>query len=163
MAAFTLETGLRDQNVTKLKWSEVDMASQIATVNAKGDNLLSVPLNSNAVMILRQQLFQHPEYVFVLNGRPVDRPNNSGWKAALERAGIEDFRWHDLRHTWASWHVQCGTDLYTLKELGGWEEISMVMRYAHLAPKNLAAAQEMVESRAGFGQDAIHRGTGEHA
>jgi integrase len=55
------------------------------------------------------------------------------------RAGIENFRWHDLRHTWASWHAQLGTPLYVLKELGGWETLEMVNRYAHLAPEHLKA------------------------
>jgi integrase len=48
------------------------------------------------------------------------------------------FRWHDLRHTWASWHVQNGTPLHILQKPGGWSEIRMVQRYAHLAPEHLA-------------------------
>nr|WP_305080254.1 tyrosine-type recombinase/integrase [Methylococcus sp. Mc7] len=54
------------------------------------------------------------------------------------RAGIENFRWHDLRHTWASWHVQGGTPLHVLQELGGWESVEMVKRYAHLSGEHLA-------------------------
>jgi integrase len=62
-----------------------------------------------------------------------------GWKSALQRAGIEPtFRWHDLRHTWASWHVMSGTPLEVLQKLGGWSSLTMVMRYAHLAPDHLA-------------------------
>jgi len=53
----------------------------------------------------------------------------------LQRAGIEDFRWHDLRHTWASRHVQAGTSLPKLQEMAGWESIEMVRRYAQLAPE----------------------------
>ena len=61
--------------------------------------------------------------------------------AALERAGIErSFRWHDLRHTWASWHVQSGTPLQELMELGGWASFEMVLRYAHLAADHLRGA-----------------------
>ncbi len=56
----------------------------------------------------------------------------------LARTAIDDFRWHDLRHTWASWHVQNGTPLFALQELGGWESAEMVRRYAHLAADHLA-------------------------
>jgi len=56
-----------------------------------------------------------------------------------ESTGIHDFRWHDLRHTWASWHVQQGTPLHALQELGGWESAEMVRRYAHLSAEHLAA------------------------
>jgi len=63
---------------------------------------------------------------------------NSLTRFAIERAGIEDFRWHDLRHTWASWHVQAGTPLHVLQELGGWETAEMVRRYAHLTADHLA-------------------------
>jgi Site-specific recombinase XerD len=57
---------------------------------------------------------------------------------ALERAGIDNFTWHGLRHTWASWHVQNGTPLNVLQELGGWSSYDMVLRYAHLAPDHLS-------------------------
>ena len=50
----------------------------------------------------------------------------------------KDFRWHDLRHTWASWHVQSGTPLNVLQELGAWESTEMVRRYAHLSSEHLA-------------------------
>ncbi|WP_452434024.1 tyrosine-type recombinase/integrase [Paralysiella testudinis] len=59
------------------------------------------------------------------------------WEAALKKSDIEDFRWHDLRHTWASWLVQNGVDIYILQELGGWESIEMVKKYGHLAPTHL--------------------------
>lgn len=55
------------------------------------------------------------------------------WLSALERAGISDFRWHDLRHTWASWRMQNGTPLEVLMQLGGWNSYEMVLRYAHLS------------------------------
>jgi integrase len=56
----------------------------------------------------------------------------------LKRADIQNFRWHDLRHTWASWHIQSGTSLSKLQEMGGWESLDMVLKYAHLAPEHLA-------------------------
>lgn len=66
----------------------------------------------------------------------------AGSHKGLERAGIEDFRWHDLRHTWASWHVQNGTPLYVLPELWGWESPEMVRKYAHLSCEHLAPYAE---------------------
>ena len=69
----------------------------------------------------------------------------SGWKRALGRAGITEFRFHDLRHTWASWHVTNGTSLQELMELGGWKSYEMVLRYAHLAPDHLSHAAARIE------------------
>jgi integrase len=65
--------------------------------------------------------------------------------ARSARAGIEDFRFHDLRHTWASWHVQSGTWLPELMELGGWKSYDMVLRYAHLAPEKLSSVASRIE------------------
>jgi integrase len=75
----------------------------------------------------------------------VQQVSTKAWYKALKRAGIEKFHWHDLRHTWASWHVQNGTPLHVLQELGGWETPAMVRRYAHLATGHLAAYVGRVE------------------
>lgn len=64
--------------------------------------------------------------------------NAKAWRQGLQRAGIQDFRWYGLRHTWASWHVQAGTPLYVLQELGGWESVETMRRYAQLANEHLA-------------------------
>ena len=95
-------------------------------------------------MLLRR-IGRHPVYVFTYQGKPVDRTSTRAWQKALKRAGIEDFRWHDLRHTWASWHVQRGTSLQELMELGGWSSIDMVLRYAHLASDHLKGAAMRLE------------------
>ncbi len=84
--------------------------------------------------------------VFVYHGRPVYQTVTEAWRKALRRARISDFRWHDLRHTWASWHVQRGTPLQVLKELGGWETLEMVQRYAHLSADHMT---QWVQSHAG--------------
>jgi len=73
------------------------------------------------------------------------RAVGSAWERSLRRAGIEEFRFHDLRHTWASWHVLSGTSLQELMELGGWKSYEMVLRYAHLAPEHLSAAARRIE------------------
>jgi integrase len=101
-------------------------------------------LSSEAVEVLRKELFKHPTHVFTFRGKPVTQVNTKAWQAALKRAGIVDFRWHDLRHTWASWHVQNNTPLYVLKELGGWADMDMVQKYAHLSPGHLSQHVENV-------------------
>ena len=64
----------------------------------------------------------------------------------MKRAGIENFRWHDTRHTWATWHRQSGTPTRELQRLGGWRSSVMVERYAHLAPDHLASAANRLDS-----------------
>ena len=66
--------------------------------------------------------------------------SNSAWHTALAAAGISDFRFHDLRHTWASWHRQAGTSCDELKDLGGWKSREMVDRYAKYGAEHLATA-----------------------
>jgi|SRR5688572_5874269 len=70
------------------------------------------------------------------------RAVGSAWERSPRRAGIEDFLFHDLRHTWASWHVMSGTSLQELMELGGWKSYEMVLRYAHLAPEHYVVGGE---------------------
>jgi integrase len=141
MVRFSLETGLRKSNVTGLLWSQVDLPRKCALIHpdqAKARKAIAVPLSSGAIEVIRQQIGKHLEYVFTFRGKPVKQVNTKAWKAALRAAGIEDFRWHDLRHTWASWHIQAGTPLPVLQELGGWESVEMVQRYAHLSAEHLA-------------------------
>jgi integrase len=141
MVAFTLSTGLREANVCGLTWQQIDLQRRVAWFHAdemKGKKEHAVPLNNDAVVILRQQLGKHSTWVFTYNCHRVNSANNHAWRKALKRAGIEDFRWHDLRHTWASWHIQAGTPLHILQELGGWESVEMVRRYAHLSADHLS-------------------------
>ncbi|MGF6561473.1 integrase [Erwinia aphidicola] len=75
-----------------------------------------------------------------------ERDGNKAWSGALKRAGISDFRFHDLRHTWASWLIQSGVPLSALQEMGGWESIEMVRRYAHLAPNHLTEHARKIDA-----------------
>ena len=94
--------------------------------------------------MLQRRLGQHTIYVFTYKGKPIGEANTKAWRNALARAGIKNFRWHDLRHTWASWHVQSGTSLQVLQQLGGWSSFSMVLRYAHLASHQLQEAAKRI-------------------
>ena len=141
MARFALATGLRQRNVCLLEWSQVDLQRRVAWIHAdqaKARRAIPVALNAEALGVLRGQLGQDDRYVFTYNGKAVWQVNTKSWRRAVKAAGLEDFRWHDLRHTWASWHVQAGTPLNVLQEMGGWECAEMVRRYAHLAAEHLA-------------------------
>lgn len=146
MAEFALATGLREANITGLEWSQVDTARGVAWVHAdqaKAGKILTVPLNSSALDVLRRQKGRHLTRVFTFEGEPVAKAGTLAFKKALARAEIGNgFRWHDLRHTWASWHVMAGTSLQALMELGGWASMDMVLRYAHLSPDHLAKYAE---------------------
>lgn len=143
MVVFSLNTGLRQRNVTALEWSQINMQRKEAWIHAdqaKARKAIPVPLNDTAVAVLRRQIGKHVTRVFTYRGNPVRWVNNTAWKATLERIGLQDFRWHDLRHTWASWHVQAGTGLHDLQQMGGWESSEMVKRYAHQSSERLASA-----------------------
>ncbi len=145
MAGFTLATGLRRANVTGLLWSQVDLSKRLAWIHpdqAKARRAIAVPLNDDAVRLITAQIGKHPTHVFTYQGRLIIQVSTKTWYKALKRVCIEDFRWHDLRHTWASWHVQNGTPLFALQELGGWESSEMVRRYAHLSAEHLAPYAE---------------------
>jgi integrase len=140
MVRFSLATGLRESNVTGLEWSQIDMQRRCAWIHpeqAKAKKAIAVPLNEDALAVIRSQIGKNHTHVFTYEGNPVTRANNHAWRKALKRAGIVDFRWHDLRHTWASWHIQNGTPLHVLQELGGWADSSMVLKYAHLSSDHL--------------------------
>ncbi len=147
LVLFALSTGLRQANVVYLEWSQVDLVRKVCWIHpdqAKARKAIHVPLNSSAMAVLLRQVGKHPQRVFTFRGKPVAWANTLGWRKALKRAGIEDFRWHDLRHTWASWLAQQGTPLNVLQELGGWESETMVRKYAHLAPPQLVEHSERV-------------------
>lgn len=140
MIAFSLETGLRMRNVVELDWSQVDLTRKMAWIHAdqaKSRKPIGVPLTDIAVRVIQAQIGKHPKRIFTYKGQAVANPNNSAFDKAKQKAGIKNFRWHDLRHTWASWHIQAGTPLHVLKELGGWADIKMVMIYAHLSTEHL--------------------------
>lgn len=144
---FALVTGLRHGNIVGLQWSQVDMRRRLAWIHAdqaKARRPISVPLSATAMDVLRRRRRDHETHVFVYRGRPVRCANTKAWRDALASLGIRDFRWHDLRHTWASWHVQNGTPLHVLQELGAWQSEAMVKRYAHLAPSHYARHAETI-------------------
>ena len=140
---FALLTGLRRSNVFGLTWDKVDLERGTVIVEAdeaKAGHRIVVPLNSAAKAML--EAIPEPRQGRVFGGP--DKVTPSVWKAACARVGVPWCRFHDLRHTWASWHAMAGTPTSVLQELGGWHSAQMVQRYAHLSPEHLAAAAEKV-------------------
>ncbi|MCH9006037.1 MAG: site-specific integrase [Proteobacteria bacterium] len=144
---FALATGCRMMEILRLEWSRVDFDRQVSWLDhgsTKTGEGRGIPLNRDALLALREVQDQHERWCFTYKGKRMEKVG-SAWRRALERAGIEKFRFHDLRHTWASWHVMSGTGLQELMELGGWKSYEMVLRYAHLAPEHLSTAAARIE------------------
>ncbi len=147
MVRFSLATGIRQGNLLGLKWSDVDVQAKTMRIHAdefKGRRAIGLPLNEDAIEVLALVHGQHDEYVFTYRGNPIGQCNTKAFRKALKKAGIENFVWHDLRHTWASWHIQAGTPMAVLQELGGWESMKMVQKYAHLSTEHLAPHAESI-------------------
>ncbi len=150
MVRFSLATGLRKSNVLFLEWSQIDLVHKIAWIHAdqaKAGRPIGVALNKQAIDVLERQCKKHPQRVFTNNGVPVKVVSSTTWNRALQKAGITNFRWHDLRHTWASWLVQSGVPIRDLQEMGGWETIAMVQKYAHLAPFHLHKHAALLDAK----------------
>lgn len=145
VARFALATGLRMANITGLEWRQVDLGRRHAWIwadQSKTREAIAVPLNEDAVSVLRGQWGQHPDRVFTHQGKPFHQANGRTWRAAVKAAGLADFRFHDLRHTWATRHIQAGTPLHALMEMGGWKSTDMVRKYAHFSAAHLQSFAE---------------------
>jgi integrase len=142
---FAFMTGLRKSNVFGLTWDRVDLARGLCWVqpiDTKAGNLIVCPLNSAAKALLEQQV-RVDARVF-----PVEPICHHQWKRYTARAGLPDgFRFHDIRHTFASWLALDGTDRKTLQDLGGWKSPAMIDNYVHLPVDHLVSAAERLSSR----------------
>ena len=142
-----LNTGMRRSELLNLRWPDVDLKNRkITVINAKNNESRVIPINQT----LYQELFAlykkvKAEYVFSgRNGRPF-KDIKKGFYSALKKAGIKDFRFHDLRHTFGSHLVMQGVDLRTVQQVMGHKDIKMTMRYAHLSPEYVQMAVEKLD------------------
>lgn len=149
-ARFSLLTGIRQSTMRDLRWEWVDLKRGTMTIPAssmKSDRRVTLPITKAAAEVLKRQP-RDREHVFVRpDGQPMGKLHHKVWTAVLRRSGMTGFRWHDLRHTWASWSVMGGMDLYTLQRLGAWESPAMVQRYAHLGDDHLRQAAEATSAQ----------------
>ena len=148
LVRFALATGCRAREIADLEWNRVDLQRRTAWLDqTKNGTPRGVPLNRDAVAVLEGQLGKHPQFCFTYRGKPIRwELTNTAWKNATRKADLKDVRFHDLRHTWASWHRQSGTSCDELKDLGGWKSRVMVDRYAKFSTDNLAEAASRIES-----------------
>lgn len=152
-ARLAVLTLLRMRSMSQLTWERIDLQNKRAWVpraQMKGSKTFGFPLSSEAVKVLRELRKLNPEgsAVFQWKGAQIKDFNTAAFKKAVERAELTPLRWHDLRHTGASWAVQNGVTLPELMQLGDWKSYEMVLRYAHFAPVHAVQAAERVAQMA---------------
>jgi integrase len=149
--SFAICTGLREGEILDLKWHQIDFSRKTLLISEQKNRCVdTLPLNDTALSILQTKFEICPtgvQFVFIngcatrINARNLIRAFHS----VLVKAGIKNFRFHDLRHTFATRLVQNGVDLYTVQKLGRWKTISCVMRYAHHYPESLRSGINVMD------------------
>ena len=156
MVLISLNTGIRWGSLVSLQWGDVDLTGRSVTIRAetaKSERQLIIPLNKTATETFRQWKEESREkaakalvFPSPIGGGVLDNVRKA-WNGILKKAGITDFRWHDMRHTFASNLVMSGVDLNTVRELLGHADLKMTLRYAHLAPKVKMSAVERLDEK----------------
>ncbi|MDR5772910.1 MULTISPECIES: tyrosine-type recombinase/integrase [unclassified Caballeronia] len=141
----SLNTGLRQGELLKLDWRDVNLDRALLTVvdaSSKSGKQRHIPLNEEALAVLISWRKQQTKHSIVFAGATggVRTDVKTAWSKLLLNAEITNFRWHDMRHHFASRLVMAGVDLNTVRELLGHADLTMTLRYAHLAPEHLSAA-----------------------
>jgi len=148
LVAVAMLTGMRRGELLRLQWSEVDFETGSLCIRRdKAGSGRWVVLNAEALETLRSikrkrvlsaLVFTTPE------AQSLDNNFKRYWNQARSRAKLQDFRFHDLRHTFASRLVRKGVSSYVVQHAGGWKTASMMARYAHLDPTTIRAAVELL-------------------
>ncbi len=159
--SFALNTGMRQDEILSLKWPQVDGTRRtVILLHTKNKEKRTIPINQKVLAILTARfgtndqtgyVFPAPESGNKMNARNLLR----AYYSARKKAQLEDVRFHDLRHTFATRLVQSGVDLYVVKELLGHKNITMTMRYAHHYPESLRHGVDILD---GFGQKNAQSG-----
>ena len=149
IVTLALNTGMRKGEILKLKWDSVDLRHGFILLDkTKNGERRELPINETLSMTLKSlQRRLDISYVFYnpVNGKPY-RDIQRVFNKACKHAGIRDFHFHDLRHTFASHLVMSGIDITTVKELLGHKTLTMTLRYAHLAPSHKVKAVDVLDN-----------------
>lgn len=144
-----LNTAMRRGEILNLKWEDVDLTRRVIQVKqAKNDQPREVPMTDwlfETIRAWRKKRLDN-DYVFSNNNMQPLISFRNAFEKALKRAGIEDFRFHDLRHTAASYLHMAGVDIKDIKEIGGWKTLRMVDRYTHISTEHKRATMLLLES-----------------
>lgn len=143
-----LNTGMRKGEILALRWKEVDLQNRKVTVRkAKNNEIRVIPINQTLYQELSSlSEVSNGEYVFSNENGHRFGDIKKGFSLALKRAEIEDFHFHDLRHTFGSHLVMQGIDLKTVQQVMGHKEIKTTMRYSHLSPEYVQEAIGRLDS-----------------
>jgi integrase len=149
LVLLVLNTGLRRGEALGLTWGAIDFKRGLVHVEAatsKSGQSRDMPMTSEARQVLKclhdqQQPSDEKAHLFTLaDGERLQSIGSKTWDALMGIAKLKDFRFHDLRHDYASRLVTAGVDLYSVSKLLGHSDVAMSQRYAHLAPDYLLAA-----------------------
>ncbi|MCC6502695.1 MAG: site-specific integrase [Deltaproteobacteria bacterium] len=151
IVTFALNVGMRQGEILDLRWPYIDLFRKTATVmESKNGEKRTVPLNQKAhEVLISQSKIRHikSDYVFVTSvGTRIGKRNLARpFTVAVAKAGIQKFRFHDLRHTFATRLIQSGIDIYTVAKLLGHKDIRMTQRYAHHSTESLRIGVEVLD------------------
>ena len=138
-----LHTGMRRGEILDLRWQNVDLLKRlIRIVKSKNGEMRSIPMSNTLVNLFKEMNVRD------ISGRvfPISKSSvRHAFDKVVEKVNLKDFRFHDLRHSFATRLVQNGVDLYKVKELLGHKTITMTMRYAHHYPESLRSSVEVLD------------------
>ncbi|VEG89800.1 site specific recombinase [Legionella spiritensis] len=149
MVLISINTGLRQGELFNLTWNMVDLNQKSLIVTGditKNSSSRYIPLNDEVLAVFQKLYFYGSKKGLVFPSKD-NKPFNTvkrSWGTLLKKAKIEQFRWHDLRHHFASKLVMAGVDLNTVRELLGHSDIKTTLRYAHLAPEHKISAVQKI-------------------
>lgn len=151
-----LNSGMRRGEQFFAEWNNVDYERRILTVVGKTGRRF-VLLNKEALLALGRlkDVSGRAKYICPDASDEITRDSRTWLNDALKKAGVKNFRWHDLRHTFASRSIEGGASIADLQQLLGHKTIQMTMRYAHLSPSHLQAAVEKMNERRRKSRDEI--------
>jgi len=157
IVVLALSTGMRQGEILGLTWDVVNLKKgQITLHDTKNSETRSVPVTGVALQLLKDHAkVRRLDTTLVFPSRKGDKPADirSAWLSALDRAGIEDFRFHDLRHTAASYLAMSGATLAEIAEILGHKTLAMVKRYSHFSTDHVSGVISKLDDRM-FGGEA---------